>query len=189
MTKLGYARVSTSSQDLGPQLDALSAAGCERVFREVASGAKADRPEFRALMEYARSGDTIVVWKLDRMARSLANLIEIVTELAERDVHLSSISEPWLDTSTPAGRMIFQIFGAMAEFERNLIRERTMAALATARLKGRVGGRPRALTEPNRTKAEQWLAEGKMTKQEIARALGVGLSTLKRELKRNGEKQ
>lgn len=186
MTKIGYARVSTHSQDLSPQLSALEGAGCEKLFKETASGSKADREKFLAMLQYARPGDTIVVWRLDRLARSLKDLISTVTHLNAQDISLISITEA-IDTTTPSGKLVFHIFGAIAEFERNLIRERTQNALAAARKNGRVGGRPRALNPAAIKKAHTWLADKKMTKSEVARALGVSLSTLSRELKRNAK--
>ena len=143
---IGYARVSTLDQDLALQRQALKAAGCERIFEEAASGAKADRPQLARVLDHMRAGDTLVVWKLDRLARSLQQLIETVAALDGKQVQLRSLTEQ-IDTSTPSGRLTFHIFSALAEFERSLIRERTLAGLAAARAAGRTGGRPRKLTE------------------------------------------
>lgn len=184
MARIGYARISTSSQDLTPQITALEAAGCGQVFRDVASGSKADRPQLAALLSYVRRGDTIVVWRLDRLARNLKDLIKTVTTLDANGVALISLSET-IDTTTPSGKLIFHIFGAIAEFERNLIRERTQLALTTARQSGRIGGRPRALSAAHLAKARAWIDNKVMKKHEAARALGVSPSTLARELARS----
>src|SRR4051794_26654623 len=125
---VGYARVSTDDQDLSLQLDALKAAGCQKIFRDTASGAKAERTGLRQALEYVRPGDTLVVWRLDRLGRTLTQLIALITELDERGVGFRSLTEQ-IDTTTSGGKLIFHIFGALAEFERNLIRERTMAGL------------------------------------------------------------
>jgi len=137
---IGYARASTGDQTLNLQLDALEAAGCDRVFEETASGAKADRPVLKEATAYARSGDVLVVWRLDRLGRSLQHLLTTISELAERGVGFKSLTEQ-IDTTTPGGNLIFHLFGSLAEFERNLIRERTNADLTSTRERGRVGGR------------------------------------------------
>src|SRR5215210_2296512 len=141
---IGYARISTGEQTLDLQLDALKAAGCGTVYQETASGAKADRPVLDDVLSYLRPGDTLVVWRLDRLGRSLQHLIEVVAALAERGIGFKSLTEQ-IDTTTPGGKLIFHVFGALAEFERDLIRERTHAGLAAARARGRLGGRPKAL--------------------------------------------
>jgi DNA invertase Pin-like site-specific DNA recombinase len=141
---IGYARVSTDDQNLDLQMDALRLAQCEHFFEDKLSGAKAQRPGLQKALDYARSGDTIVVWRLDRLSRSLKDLIEMVSCLEERGVGLKSLHES-IDTSSSSGKLIFHIFGALAEFERNLIRERTHAGLKAARARGRLGGRPQAL--------------------------------------------
>src|SRR4051812_31958867 len=143
---IGYARVSTGEQTLDLQLDALQAAGCGKVYRETASGAKAGRPILEEVLTYLRKGDTLVVWRLDRLGRSLRHLIETVAALAERGIGFKSLTEQ-IDTTTPGGKLIFPVFGALAEFERDLIRERTHAGLAAARARGRLGGRPRKLAD------------------------------------------
>src|SRR5689334_20823428 len=142
---IGYARVSTTDQTLALQQDALTKAGCDRIFTDTASGARTDRPGLAEALTYARSGDTLVVWRLDRLGRSLVHLIQTVAQLQERGVHFRSLQEQ-LDTSTSGGKLVFHFFGALAEFERDLIRERTMAGLAAARARGRRGGR-RPLSE------------------------------------------
>ena len=134
---VGYARVSTQDQDLSLQLDALQAAGCDKVFTEKASGAQRDRPQLQAALEYMRSQDTLVVWKLDRLARSLKQLIETVEGLGERGIGLRSLTES-LDTTTSGGKLVFHLFAALAEFERSVIRERTRSGLQSARRRGRI---------------------------------------------------
>lgn len=136
---MGYARVSTLDQNPALQQAALEKAGCERIFTDTASGARTDRPQLAAALAYVRSGDTLVVWKLDRLGRSLSHLIETVKLLRERGVEFISLTER-IDTTTPGGKLVFHIFGAIAEFERDLIRERTNAGLAAARARGHVGG-------------------------------------------------
>jgi len=142
---VGYARVSTAEQDPALQLDALGVAGCWRVFTDHASGSREDRPELSAALDSLRSGDSLVVWRLDRLGRSLPHLIDTVTGLAGRGVGFRSVTEA-IDTTTAGGRLVFHLFGALAEFERQLIRDRTLAGLAAARARGRVGGRPRTMT-------------------------------------------
>ncbi|MBG0828577.1 recombinase family protein [Planomonospora sp. ID67723] len=180
---LGYARVSTDDQDPALQHDALTAAGCDRIFSDVASGAKAERPQLAKLLDYAREGDTVVVWKLDRLGRSLPHLIETVGAMRDRGIHFRSLQEA-MDTSTPGGKLIFHIFGAIAEFERDLIRERTNAGLAAARARGRFGGRKRAMTPVQVDLAHEMHASKKHTLAEIARTFGVSRATLYRELDR-----
>src|SRR5437870_5635697 len=138
---LGYARVSTSDQNPDLQLDALKGAGCFRVFVDRASGALDERPELTKALDQLRPGDTLVVWKLDRLGRSLRHLIDTVAELQRRDVGFRSLQES-IDTTTPGGKLVFHIFGALAEFERDIVRQRTLAGLAAARARGRAGGRP-----------------------------------------------
>lgn len=178
---MGYARVSTTDQNPELQLDALNAAGCFRVWTDKASGAKTDRPELAALMDALRPGDTLVVWRLDRLGRSLPHLIETVTELEARGVAFKSLTEE-INTTTPGGKLIFHIFGALAEFERNLIRERTMAGLSAARDRGRVGGRPSSLTAAKKRQAKKMRGDG-VPMTEIAEVLNIARSTLYRNLK------
>jgi DNA invertase Pin-like site-specific DNA recombinase len=178
---VGYARVSTRDQNHAPQLDALKAAGCERVYTEKASGAQRDRPELKAALDYARAGDTLVVWKLDRLARSIRQLIETVEELERRKIGLRSLTEA-IDTATSGGRLIFHIFAALAEFERSVIRERTAAGLEAARLRGRKGGRPRRLSSADLVAARALLRDPEITVEEVARRLRVGAATLYRYL-------
>lgn len=180
---IGYARVSTADQTLALQEDALRAAGCERLFHDVMSGSATERPGLSAALEYARPGDVVVVWKLDRLGRSLAHLIELVHQLHESGIGFRSLQEN-LDTTSAGGKLIFHIFGALAEFERSLIRERTNAGLAAARARGRMGGRPPRLTSDQVRMAVRQLQEPDMTMQQIAEALHVSRATLYRALKR-----
>jgi DNA invertase Pin-like site-specific DNA recombinase len=182
MGLLGYARVSTGEQDLALQLDALRAAGAERVFSDTASGSLRERPELARVLDHLRDGqDTLVVWRLDRLGRSLRHLIETIAELEEREVGFRSLSEG-IDTTSPSGRLVFHIFGALAEFERELIGERTRAGLAAARGRGRRGGRPLVITEHKLRVARELLAGGEHTMAQIAGTLGVGRATLYRHL-------
>src|SRR5215211_3297359 len=162
--QIGYARVSTDEQTLNLQLDALAAAGCDRLCTDTASGAKADRPGLREALDHLRAGDTLVVWRLDRLGRSLRHLIETVTTLAQRGVGFKSLTES-IDTTSPGGKLIFHIFGALAEFERDLIRERTRAGLTAARARGRKGGHPRvkSLTDPKQLAVAKRLYAAKDT--------------------------
>ena len=154
---IGYARVSTVDQNLGLQRDALTEAGCQKIFTEQMSGAVADRPALHDAVEFARSGDTLIVWKLDRLARSTKQLVETIETLRAKGIGFRSLTEA-LDTTTAQGRLVFHMFGALAEFERSLIRERTQAGLAAARRLGRKGGRPPKLTEDDLEAARALLA-------------------------------
>lgn len=178
---VGYARVSTDGQDHALQLDALKAAGCERVFVETASGTRTDRPELARLIELVRQGDTVVIWRLDRLGRSLRHLIDIVEDLNQRDVALRSLSEA-IDTMTASGRLLFHVLGAVGQMERDIIAERTRAGLRAAAARGRRGGRPPALDEGKVRAARAMLAGGTMSAGEVARQLGVSPSTLYRHL-------
>jgi len=174
---IGYARVSTQEQNTSLQRDALHAAGCERLFEEKASGAQRDRPQLKAALDYMRAGDTLVVWKLDRLARSLRQLIDTVEELNSREIGLRSLTES-IDTTTAGGKLIFHIFGALAEFERSVIRERTCAGLAAARAQGRLSGRPRLLKDGDLTMARAMLRDPSITMEQVAKTLKVAPSTL-----------
>src|SRR5271156_1835313 len=176
---IGYARVSTLDQNLALQRDALAEAGCGKIFTEQMSGAVADRPALHDALEYARNGDTLVVWKLDRLARSMKQLIETVEKLRVRGIGFRSLTEA-LDTTTAQGRLVFHMFGALAEFERSLIRERTQAGLAAARRLGRTGGRPPKLTEEDLEAARALLANPDIGVTQIAHRLGVSPATLYR---------
>ena len=176
---VGYARVSTADQSIDLQLQALTQAGCERIFQDQASGARVDRPELNAAIGFMRTGDCLVVWKLDRLARSIRHLIETVDTFEGREIGLRSLTES-VDTTTPGGRLVFHIFGALAEFERAIIRERTQAGLIAARQAGRRGGRPRALTDRDIHAAKAMLSDQRITVLEVANRLSVSLSTLYR---------
>jgi len=176
MAAVGYARVSTTDQDLALQLDALAKAGCARVFEDKASGARADRPGLTAALGFVREGDVLVVWKLDRLGRSLPHLIETVTALEGRGVGFRSLTEA-IDTTTPGGRLIFHIFGALGQFERDLIRERTRASLDAAVARGRRGGRRPVVTEEKLRRAKSLIAQG-LTVREAAARIKVGKTAL-----------
>lgn len=179
--RVGYARVSTADQSLDLQIKALEAAGVERVFVEKASGAQRERPELTRALDFMRSGDELVVWKLDRLGRSLRQLIDAVEGLAERGIELHSITEK-LETGTPSGKLIFHVFGALAEWEKAIIRERTLAGLAAAKDAGKVGGRPRSLTDSDIDAAKALLANRTISVKDVAARLGVSLATLYRYL-------
>lgn len=178
---VGYARVSTQDQNPALQLDALTAAGCEKVFTEKASGAQRDRPELAAALSYMRAGDSLVVWKLDRLARSLPQLIETVAALEDQGIGFRSLTEA-IDTTTAGGKLVFHIFGALAEFERSVIRERTRAGLKAARDRGRKGGRPPALSASDLAAAKALLRDPAITVDEVATRLKVSSATLYRHL-------
>src|SRR5699024_10672599 len=189
---IGYARVSSHDQNLELQRDALEAAGCEKVFEDKTSGARIERPEWQRAKDHLRQGDTLVVWRLDRLGRSLKHLITTIEELDERGVGFRSLQEN-LDTTTSGGRLIFHVFGALAEFERELIRERTMAGLAAARARGRKGGRPRKLNDKQIEMAHQLLKDPNQQVSEVAKMVGVARSTLynalSRETRPQGDKE
>lgn len=175
--KIGYARVSTIEQNLDLQRDALLAAGCERVIAETASGTVASRPGLEKVKEQLRTGDTLVVWRLDRLGRSLRDLIGWMTWLDEQKVGLLSLQES-IDTNTTSGKLTFHLFGALAEFERNLIRERTQAGLTAARARGRKGGRPQVLDKDKRDLAVRLYQEKKTPIARICTMLGISKPTL-----------
>lgn len=179
---IGYARVSTGDQTLDLQQDALAAAGCGQVFTDVTSGAKSSRPGIDAALDYVREGDTIVVWRLDRLGRSLQHLIDTVNALEARGVGFRSLTES-IDTTTTGGKLIFHIFASLAEFERALIQERTNAGLAAARARGRVGGRPKKMTDPKQVALAKRLHADKETDiKTICQTLGISKATLYRIL-------
>lgn len=178
---VGYARVSTHDQKTHLQIDALTAAGCEKVFTEKASGAQRDRPALNAALEYIRAGDTLVVWKLDRLARSIKQLIETIEDLEKKGIGFKSLTEN-IDTTTSGGKLIFHIFASLAEFERTIIRERTRAGLDSARARGRLGGRPRALNDKDIVAAKAMLRDPNITVEQVAERLGVAASTLYRHI-------
>lgn len=178
---LGYARVSTGDQDPALQLDALKAAGCKKIFTDKASGSLDRRPQLDRLLDQVREGDTIVVWRLDRLGRSLRHLIALVEDLSANGVGLKSLNES-INTTTPGGKLVFSIFGALAEFERSLIQERTRAGLAAARARGRKGGRPSVMTPQKIRVARQMYDAREHTVDEIAQTLGVSRKTIYRHL-------
>jgi DNA invertase Pin-like site-specific DNA recombinase len=178
---IGYARVSTQDQTPQLQLDALKVAGCERSFVEKASGAQRDRPELQAALGYMRPGDTLVVWKLDRLARSLKQLIETVESLENKKMGFRSLTEN-IDTTTPGGRLTFHLFAALAEFERSIIKERTVAGLAAGGGRGPRGARPPSLNAKDLAAAKALLSDPGITVEEVAKRLKVSPATLYRHL-------
>jgi DNA invertase Pin-like site-specific DNA recombinase len=185
--KIGYARVSTDAQETHLQMDALKRVKCGRVYEEKASGAKAERPELMKLLDNARKGDVVVVWKLDRLARSIRQLIDTTTMLNDRGVELYSLTEN-INTTTPSGKLTFHLFAALAEFERDILRQRVNAGLKAARRRGRVGGRPKALSEADLKKARALLRSGDYSKVQIAEDLQVSRHTLWRALLQDSAK-
>lgn len=180
--KVGYARVSTVDQNLSLQIDALKIAGCQKIFTDKMSGAKRERPFFQEALKYLRDGeDSLVVWRLDRLGRSLKHLMEIVKELEERKIGLQVIQQS-IDTTTSGGKLFFHIFGALAEFERDLIRERTHAGLQAARVRGRFGGRPKSLDDKQIKFAKKLHKEKELSINEICQMLGISRSTFYRYL-------
>lgn len=183
--KYGYARVSTKDQVLDLQIDALKKAGCDKVFLEVAKGIKADRPEWIKLLSAIKSGDTLVVWKLDRIGISLQHLIKTVNELISNNIDIISLKDP-INIITAQGRLMFNIFASLAEFEKDLIRERTMAGLKSARDRGRIGGRPKGLSEKakrNAGIAEALYKQNELTSDQIASQLNISKTTLYKYLR------
>src|ERR687885_1146294 len=176
---IGYARVSTNEQNLDLQLAALKTAGCEEIYTDTVSGTKAVRPGLEEAFSHLRSGDTCVVWRLDRLGRSLRHLIDTVTTLQERSIGFKSITES-IDTTTSGGKLVFHIFGALAEFEREIIRERTSAGLSAARARGKNGGRPKAMTEKQVAMLRHLAADRDHSVNEICRTLGISRRTFYR---------
>jgi DNA invertase Pin-like site-specific DNA recombinase len=186
--KFGYARVSTKDQHLELQLDALKKAGCEKIYQDIASGVRTERPALNEVINKLRAGDVLVIWKLDRLGRSLNHLIGLVNELMERQIGLQSLHDP-IDTTTAQGRLSFNLFASLAEFERDLIRERTQAGLSAARARGRNGGRPKGIpqkAEATACAAETLYKEGRLTVNEISEKLGIAKSTLYAYLRHRG---
>ena len=180
-TLIGYARVSTEDQKAQMQVDALKAAGCIKVFTDTASGSLASRPELDKMIDQLRPDDVVVVWRLDRLGRSLKNLIALVDDLKDKGVGFRSLGES-IDTTTANGKLFFSVMGALAEFERDLIKERTMAGLAAARARGRVGGRPPVMTPEKIAVARQMYDSREHTVEAIATTLGVSRKTIYRHL-------
>jgi DNA invertase Pin-like site-specific DNA recombinase len=181
MQIIGYARVSTSHQDLALQTDALESAGCHKFFTETASGRNRERPELKSCLEYLRPGDQLVVWKLDRLGRSLTHLVSIVEDLANRDIGFKCLTNSAIDTTTSSGRLVFAIFAALAEFERDLIVDRVNAGLAAAKSRGAVLGRPVSVKSKQIAAARKLIESGESVKT-AAVALGLNPRTLYRHL-------
>ena len=177
---IGYARISTDDQDLSLQMTALEQALCEKIFTDKISGSLADRPGLKSVFSHLRAGDTLIVWKLDRLGRGVKGLIELITNLESQNIHFQSLTEQ-IDTSTPAGRFFFHVMASLAQMERELIIERTQAGLAAARKKGRIGGRKRSMTDSKIETAKKLFAVGALPK-DIAKDLGVSIPTLYRWL-------
>jgi len=182
---IGYARVSTNEQDTTAQAFALKAAGCERIFREKATGGRWNRPELQRLLDHLRKGDVLVVWKLDRLSRSLRDVLTIMERIQEAKAGFRSLTEA-IDTTTPAGRMMMQMIGAFAEFERAMLRERTRAGLEAARGEGRIGGRRPKLLPQQQTEVLKMVTQGKKTAADAARLFNVHPATIGRLLARKG---
>jgi len=182
---IGYARVSTQEQNEDFQIDALKDAGCDEIFHEKMSGKSKERAELRQCLRMLRKGDVLVVWRLDRLGRSLKDLVEIISTLESKGVGFRSLTEG-IDTTSAGGKLIFHIFGALAEFEHALIRERTKAGLAAARARGRIGGRKPSMSKADVKKAAAMLKDPKITKTEVAKHFGISRVTLNESLKRHG---
>src|SRR3954451_3188813 len=187
-TLIGYASVSTQDQTLDLQLDALKKTGCIRIFTDTASGAKAERKGLHEALDYVRENDVLVVWRLDRLGRSLRDLIDIISQLDQRKIGFKSLTEN-IDTTTSGGKLIFHIFGALAEFERNLIKERTNAGLQAARMRGIKGGRPKSLTDKKVEMARKLYADKSNSIEEICKTLGISRMTLWRYVKASGHNE
>jgi DNA invertase Pin-like site-specific DNA recombinase len=180
---IGYARVSTNDQETAAQVAALNAAGCERIYREKASGGRWDRPELHRLLDQLRKGDVLVVWKLDRLSRSLRDVLTIMERLGEGKAGFRSLTEA-IDTTTPAGRMMMQMVGAFAEFERAMLRERTKAGLDSARREGRIGGRRPKLSSEQQAEIVRMVSKGRKTAADAARLFQIHPATVSRLLAR-----
>lgn len=178
---IGYARVSTTDQNLDLQYDALAAAGCEKVLTDTVSGVASTRPGLSEALDYGRKGDTLVVWRLDRLGRSLKDLIETVNALHARGIGFKSLQEQ-IDTTTSGGKLVFHVFGALAEFEREAIRERTQAGLQAARARGRKGGRPRSMDRKKVAMAKKLLADPSTRVVDVCGVLQISRSTLYRHV-------
>lgn len=180
--RIGYARVSTAEQNLDLQIDALQKAGCDVIYQEKGSGKNSDRPELMHTMMALRPGDSLVVWRLDRLSRSLSDLIKIVNELDQKEIHFESITEK-IDTGSAAGKLTLHIFGALAEFERNVIKERTRAGLEAARARGRKGGRKKKLTEKQVKEIKTLVKNPEILVSDVARRYGISRTTLYKYIK------
>lgn len=184
---IGYARVSSVDQHLRMQEDALKSAGCSDIFRDVVSGVKTARPGLHSALSHLRKGDMLVVWRLDRLGRSLAHLIQTIKELSEKGIGFKSLQEN-IDTTTSGGQLIFHIFGALAQFERELIRERTQAGLKAARIRGRLGGRPMQLNKQEIRKLKKYYDKGDLSVMEICKLFNITKPTLYRYLRNESQK-
>ena len=178
MTAIGYARVSTADQMLDLQIDALRAAGCERIFEDTASGVKTARPGLDKALAFIRDGDVLVVWKLDRLGRSVGHLVATVQRIEAAGAGFRSLTEG-IDTTTTTGRLLLHLFASLAQFERDLIKDRINAGVKAAKARGRSGGRPRVMDDIKAAKAERMIAAGQLTLSEVAQRLGIGESTLR----------
>jgi DNA invertase Pin-like site-specific DNA recombinase len=183
---IGYARVSTQDQHLELQTDALEKAGCEKIFTDIASGAKTERNGLEEALTYLREGDILVVWKLDRLGRSLKHLIEVIIALSEINIGFQSLQEK-IDTTTSGGKLIFHIFASLAEFERDIIIERTNAGLKAARARGRIGGRPKVMDTKKISMAKSLINDSNNSIKDICETLNVSRATLYRYLKESNE--
>lgn len=180
--RFGYARVSTPTQSLDLQVDALVQSGCEHIYKEVISGARKERPELVRMLQFVRKGDVVVVWKLDRLGRSLLDLVKIANQLREKEVELISLQDR-IDTTTSSGKLTFHLMAALAEFERDMIRERTKAGLAAARARGRKGGRPKGMCKRLKQIApvvKSLYDAGELTNREIAKNQGISIGSIYR---------
>lgn len=186
MALIGYARVSTADQNLNSQIDALKAAGCKKIYQEKMSGTRDDRPELERCLDYIRDGDTLVVLKLDRLGRSLHHLVGVLNLLHAKEANFRSLSDS-IDTTSPSGRLTYHVMSAMAEFERSLNNDRTRHGLASARARGRIGGRPKALNPEKASLIDQRRSE-RISVTAIAEEIGVGPATVYRYLKLQKEK-
>lgn len=185
--KIGYARVSTDDQSLQLQLDELNQSGCIRIFKDITSGIKTERKGLSAALDYIRPGDVLVVWKLDRLGRSLKHLIELVTGLEEKNIGFCSLQEA-IDTTTNNGKLFFHLFGALAEFERGIIYERTMAGLKAAKARGKVGGRPRKMDKEKLIMARALMQDNSIPVKEVCKRLGICKATLYNYLNSDSDK-
>lgn len=181
--RIGYARVSMDDQKMDLQIEALKQAGCEDIYRDTVSGSKAERPALSTMLKTLRKGDTVMVWRLDRLGRSLKNLVTIVHGLQSKEINFVSLTES-INTTTASGNLVFHMFAAIAEFERNLIRERTLAGLAASRRQGRIGGRPKSLSSEDQLMVVALYKSKKHTLKEICRMSGISKPTLYKYLDR-----
>jgi len=179
--KIGYARVSTAEQNLDLQRDALEGVGCKRIYEEQASGKNTERPALTNCLKALRSGDVLVVWRLDRLGRNLPNLVKIVADLEAGGIGLESITEN-IETASSTGKLVFHVFAALAEFERNVIRERTLAGLKAARTRGRLGGRPEKLSTKDKQQIRTLLKAPQVRVKDVAARFGISLSTLYKQI-------